>query len=78
MIMLLPSRSKENEKNFDQNQIYHDRPEIRDERSAMRGGAIIMLGPIPIIVGSDSKTTFLLMLLALILTLFGYLMLKVA
>ena len=76
--MLLPSRSEENEESLYQNQICHDQPGIQEEKPAVRGGAIIMLGPIPIIVGSDSKTTFLLMLLALILTLFGYLMLKVA
>lgn len=34
-------------------------------RTEVKGGAIIMIGPIPIVIGSDRKTTILLMLIAL-------------
>jgi uncharacterized protein (TIGR00304 family) len=73
--MLLPSRSKGNEEKPYQNQIHHDQPRIQEEKTAIRGGAIIMLGPIPIILGSDSKTTLYLILLALALMLFWLLIL---
>lgn len=74
--MLLPSRSKVNGENLHQNQICHDQPGIQEEKTAVRGGAIIMLGPIPIIAGSDSKTTLYLILLALALMLLWLLILK--
>jgi len=38
------------------------RTEIRTET---KGGAIIMIGPIPIVFGSDPRTTVVLMLIAL-------------
>jgi uncharacterized protein (TIGR00304 family) len=31
----------------------------------IKGGAIIMIGPIPIVMGSDSKTALIMMLMAL-------------
>jgi uncharacterized protein (TIGR00304 family) len=31
----------------------------------IKGGAVIMIGPIPIVMGSDSKTALIMMLIAL-------------
>jgi uncharacterized protein (TIGR00304 family) len=31
----------------------------------MRGGGVVMLGPLPIVVGSDPKTALLMMVMAL-------------
>jgi uncharacterized protein (TIGR00304 family) len=36
-----------------------------DEAARMRGGAVVMIGPIPIVVGSDPRTALLLMIMAL-------------
>jgi uncharacterized protein (TIGR00304 family) len=37
-----------------------------DERpTQIKGGAVVMIGPIPLVVGSDSRTTLLMMLIAL-------------
>ena len=37
-----------------------------DERASMiKGGAVVMIGPIPLVVGSDSRTALLMMLVAL-------------
>ena len=36
-------------------------------RSAVRGGGIIMIGPIPIIFGTDEKSVRIIIILALIL-----------
>jgi uncharacterized protein (TIGR00304 family) len=35
----------------------------------IRGGAVVMIGPIPILVGSDPKTALLMMLIALVIML---------
>ena len=35
----------------------------------IRGGAVVMLGPIPILVGSDPKSAFLMVLIALVVML---------
>jgi len=40
----------------------------------VRGGGIVMLGPIPIIFGSDREAVYALMLLALVLMLVAYLL----
>lgn len=37
----------------------------REESEMVKGGAVIMIGPIPVLMGSDSKTAVILMLLAL-------------
>ena len=39
------------------------------EKTGVRGGGIIMLGPIPIIIGSDSKSVQTLIILAIVLML---------
>lgn len=41
-------------------------------RTEVRGGGIIMLGPIPIIVGTDSKSIQVLILLAIVLMLMAF------
>lgn len=40
-------------------------PGEEKEHAKMRGGGVVMLGPIPIVVGSDPKTALLMMALAL-------------
>jgi uncharacterized protein (TIGR00304 family) len=37
----------------------------KSERMEAKGGAIILIGPIPIAVGSDSRTVFIMMLIML-------------
>ncbi|WP_370573180.1 TIGR00304 family protein [Methanomethylovorans sp.] len=41
-------------------------------RTEVQGGGIIMLGPIPIILGTDSKSTLILILLAIVLMLMAF------
>jgi uncharacterized protein (TIGR00304 family) len=53
-----------------------DESKISEDKHDVRGGAIIMVGPIPIVMGSDSKTVLLLMLLALTIMVFWFLMMK--
>ena len=65
MIILLPSRSKEDIENLHQNEINQDHPAIAEDKAMVRGGAIIMLGPIPIVIGSDSKMALVLILLTI-------------
>lgn len=44
----------------------------KSSRTEMRGGGIIMLGPIPIILGTDSKSTRTVILLAIVLMLMAF------
>jgi len=46
-----------------------EEPEVEAKGKKIRGGAVVMTGPIPILVGSDPKTALLMMLIALIITL---------
>ncbi|HWQ18183.1 MAG TPA: DUF131 domain-containing protein [Methanotrichaceae archaeon] len=41
------------------------RESMTESRTEAKGGAIIMIGPIPIVFGSDPRTTAVLMLIAL-------------
>ncbi|SDG35477.1 TIGR00304 family protein [Methanolobus vulcani] len=43
------------------------------DKTEVRGGGIIMLGPIPIIIGSDNKSAQTLMILAIMLMLLYFL-----
>ncbi len=36
-----------------------------DKSAKIKGGAVVMIGPIPLVVGSDSRTALLMMLIAL-------------
>jgi len=49
-----------------------DKPEAGDRSGGkeIRAGAVIMIGPIPILLGSDSRTATILMLMALLITAF--------
>ena len=38
-----------------------------EERTRVRGGGVIMIGPIPIVVGSDAKWASIAMVLAIVL-----------
>lgn len=42
----------------------------------IKGGGVIFIGPIPIIFGSDAKTTIIIIVLALILTALGFIIWK--
>ena len=44
------------------------------DKTEVRGGSLIMLGPIPIIIGSDSKSAQTLMILAIVLMLLYFLL----
>ena len=47
--------------------MFEDRGEDGAPKTEVKGGGIIMLGPIPIIFGSDNKSTQTLILLAIAL-----------
>lgn len=49
-------------------------PVSMENRNEVRGGGIIMLGPIPIIIGSDNKSAKGLMILAIVLMLLYFLL----
>ncbi|MGB9902387.1 TIGR00304 family membrane protein [Methanothrix sp.] len=38
-----------------------------DRRGEIRGGAVVMIGPIPVVIGSDQRTAVILMALAIAL-----------
>jgi uncharacterized protein (TIGR00304 family) len=42
------------------------------KRSEIRGGGIIMIGPIPIILGTDSKSAQIVIMLAIVLMLMAF------
>jgi uncharacterized protein (TIGR00304 family) len=44
----------------------------KNRGTEVKGGAVVMIGPIPIILGSDSRTAQILMLMALILMLMWF------
>ncbi len=44
-----------------------DQPEESGKRAKVQGGAIIMIGPIPIVVGTDYRIALIMMLIALAL-----------
>ncbi len=46
--------------------------EIRDKKT-MKGGGVILIGPIPIIFGSNSKITIIMMILAMLIIFFYFL-----
>ncbi len=58
IILLWPEEKKDGQQK-------EDHLKENEERTAVKGGAIIMIGPIPIVIGSDHRITILLMLIAL-------------
>lgn len=48
-----------------------------DGPSKIKGGAVVMIGPIPLVVGSDPRTALLLMLLAIAMMILWALAMKV-
>ncbi|WMW22249.1 DUF131 domain-containing protein [Methanolobus mangrovi] len=46
---------------------------FQGRNNEVRGGGIIMLGPIPIIIGSDAKSTRTLVILAIVLSVLYFL-----
>lgn len=47
-----------------------------DGRTRIKGGAVVMIGPIPLVVGSDSRTALLMMLAALAIMILWMLAIK--
>jgi len=70
MLAILPKQTKVPQENKalepkqEQKERNQDREEA-DSQSQIRGGGVIMIGPIPIAFGSDSRTAILMMLIAL-------------
>jgi uncharacterized protein (TIGR00304 family) len=50
--------------------------EEKREKARVKGGAMVMIGPIPILVGSDSSTALLLMLMAIGAMLFWFILVR--
>lgn len=48
----------------------------KEARTEVRGGGIIMIGPFPIIFGTDKQSIFLLFILAVLLMLISWLFIK--
>jgi uncharacterized protein (TIGR00304 family) len=65
MLLIWPGKRTEEEGDMHEEK----RPEeewLGEERpTQIKGGAVVMIGPIPLVVGSDSRTTLLMMLIAL-------------
>lgn len=65
LLLVWPSKRTEEEGDIHEEK----RPEeewLGEGRPAqIKGGAVVMIGPIPLVVGSDSRTTLLMMLIAL-------------
>ncbi len=57
LVLLWPQR---NEKDH-----YFANSEKDEEHTKMRGGGVVMLGPLPIVVGSDPKIALVMMVMAL-------------
>ncbi len=70
MILLWPEGKKDG-------QYKEDRQKENGKRINAKGGAIIMIGPIPIIIGSDYRITILLMLIALAIMIIWFLNFKI-
>jgi len=55
------------------NEAYQRSPDP-EKKAVVKGGAVVMIGPIPIVVGSDWRTSLLLMLTAIGLMLLWFIM----
>jgi uncharacterized protein (TIGR00304 family) len=53
-----------------------EKMEEKREEARVKGGAVVMIGPIPILVGSDSSTALLLMLMAIGAMLFWFILVR--
>jgi uncharacterized protein (TIGR00304 family) len=56
----------------------HEKPPAREEKPEIKTGGVIMLGPIPIIFGSDKESAKTAAILAIILMLLSLLILRVS
>jgi uncharacterized protein (TIGR00304 family) len=57
---------------------YRGSPDLEGEKAVVKGGAVVMIGPIPIVVGSDWRISLLLMLTAIGLMLLWFIMMRSA
>ncbi len=63
VLLILPKNVAKGEGNSREDSRENNR---RNEKSVkIKGGAVVMMGPIPLVVGSDSRTALLMMLIAL-------------
>ncbi len=75
VLLLWPEKSTKGEgdifKNYEEKMGAHD--QYMDDRHAdesikqIKGGAVVMIGPIPLVVGSDPRTALIMMLIALLI-----------
>ncbi len=67
--LLLAFRPKHilHEENDAPEQKAHDE-QAKERATKIKGGAVVMIGPVPLVFGSDSKTAMLMMLIALAIT----------
>lgn len=65
--LLLIWSGKRTEEEGDMHEKKRPEEEWREEErpAQIKGSAVVMIGPIPLVVGSDSRTTLLMMLIAL-------------
>lgn len=48
-------------------ELFKAKEKQEEERTSIQGGAVIMIGPIPIVLSTDPKSAKILMLLAIVL-----------
>jgi uncharacterized protein (TIGR00304 family) len=63
LVLLWPEKSKERRSG----QPPSVAAESEGDRARISGGAVIMIGPIPLVIGSDSRSAFSMMLIALVI-----------
>jgi uncharacterized protein (TIGR00304 family) len=63
MLLILPEKTTREEGDSKEDSRGDGRE--KERASTIKGGAVVMIGPIPLVVGSDSRTALLMMLVAL-------------
>ncbi len=71
-------REKQFESTPDSEIPLHEKPPAREAKSEIKTGGVIMIGPIPIIFGSDKESAKTAAILAIILMLLSLLILRVS
>lgn len=71
-----PGRDSRFESTFNSESPFHEKPSERKVESEIKAGGVIMLGPIPIIFGSDKESAKTAAILAIILMLLSLLILR--
>lgn len=76
-VMILSILLDHNAKSGYHQQFDREEPRIQGNDHQVKGGAIIMIGPIPIVAGSDSRIVLILMFMGLIMMIIWILFVKV-